>query len=356
MMGVVKLNNITEKQKQEAENQIRELRKEIEYNTRDYTIDFLIQKFREEEFYIPDEYQRQYIWKLDDKNRFIESIILGLPIPFMFFSDTEDGRCEIIDGAQRTQAMEEFMSDDLILSGLKKLTTLEGFSYSNIPQYYRKKFDKTSMRIIVLSDETSLDIRQEIFNRINTTGREANPSEIRRGSYRGAFIDYLMECTKNPLFIELCPISETMRKRYEELELVLRFFAFLNNYKNFDHRVDNFLDEYVENNKDQFDSDGMKNEFENMLMFVKKYFPNGFAKSAKAKSTPRVRFEAISVGVALALRENPNLVPKSMDWLDSDEFKKHTTTHASNSPARVTGRIEFVRDELLKDREDASNI
>lgn len=84
---------IDDEKKVAAEEQIRSLRKEIDYNTRDYTIDFLIQQFRNDEFYIPDEYQRQYIWNEEDKNRFIESILLGLPIPLMFFSDTEDGRC-----------------------------------------------------------------------------------------------------------------------------------------------------------------------------------------------------------------------------------------------------------------------
>ena len=210
---------ISEDQKIAAEEQIRSLRKEIDYNTRDYSIDFLIQQFRDDEFYIPDEYQRQYIWNNADKNRFVESILLGLPIPLMFFSDTEDGRCEIIDGAQRTQAMEEFMSGDLVLSDLKKLTSLNGFSYNDIPAYFRKKFDKTNMRIIVLSDDTTLEIRQEIFNRINTTGRGANSSEIRRGSFRGPFMDFLMECTKDEVFKSVCPISETMKKRYEQLEL-----------------------------------------------------------------------------------------------------------------------------------------
>ena len=91
----------------------------------------------------------------------------------------------------------------------------------------------------------------------------------------------------------------------------------------------------------------MKTEFDNMLCFVKTYFPYGFAKSERAKSTPRVRFEAISVGVALALREKPNLVPLSMDWLNSDAFKHHTTTHASNSLSRVSGRILYVKEQLL---------
>ncbi len=338
---------IDDEKKVAAEEQIRSLRKEIDYNTRDYTIDFLIQQFRNDEFYIPDEYQRQYIWNEEDKNRFIESILLGLPIPLMFFSDTEDGRCEIIDGAQRTQAMEEFMSGDLVLGGLKKLTSLNGFSYEDVPAYFRKKYDKTNMRIIVLSDDTTLEIRQEIFNRINTTGREANASEIRRGSFRGPFMDFLMECTKDPVFKEVCPISETMSKRYEQLELVIRFFAFLNRYEQFTHRVDTFLDKYIEDVKDSFEKDKMKEEFDRTMKFVKKYFPYGFAKSANAKSTPRVRFEAIAVGVALALRENPELQPASMKWLDSQEFKNHTTTHASNSPARVSGRILYVKKMLL---------
>lgn len=339
---------ITEEQRSIAENQIREMRKEIDYNTRDYTIDFLIQQYKEDEFYIPDEYQRKYVWNDSDKNRFIESIMLGLPIPLMFFSDTEDGRCEIIDGAQRTQAMEEFASGDLVLADLKKLTALNGFTYNDIPTYYRKKFDKTNMRVIVLSDDTTLEIRQEIFNRINTTGRPATPTEIRRGSYMGPFMEFLSECSKDAIFKKVCPVSETMQKRYEQLELVIRFFAFVNHYQEFTHRVDSFLDDYIESNKESFDCGAMRNEFDRMLRFVDQYFPYGFAKSSKAKSTPRVRFEAISVGVALALREKADLIPKSMDWLDSEEFKIHTTTHASNSPLRVSSRILYVKERLLE--------
>ncbi|MFI3214085.1 MAG: DUF262 domain-containing protein [Eubacteriales bacterium] len=108
--------SITADMKQASEQQIKNLRKEIDYDTRDYAIDFLVQQYRDNEFFIPDEYQRQYIWDDNDKNKFIESILLGLPIPFMFFSDTDDGRCEVIDGAQRTQTLEQFMSDDLTLS------------------------------------------------------------------------------------------------------------------------------------------------------------------------------------------------------------------------------------------------
>lgn len=337
--------NIEEIQK--AEEQIKKLRKEIDYDTRDYSIDFLVQQYRDDEFYIPDEYQRKYIWEEQHKTRFIESILLGLPIPFMFFSDTDDGRCEIIDGAQRTQTLVQFMDNELTLTNLKKLTTLEGFKYMDLPEYFRRKFNKTTMRIIVLSDETTLEIRQEIFNRINTTGVRARPSEIRRGSYAGKFMDFLKKCTENETFIKVCPVSPTSKKRYDDLELVLRFFAFLNDYKSFTHRVDEFLDDYVEKVKDNYNEKCFKDEFERMVNFVDKYFENGFRKTKTSKSTPRVRFEAIAVGVGLALREKPDLVPSSMAWVNSEEFKIHTTTHASNSPSRVRGRVEYVRDMLL---------
>ena len=340
---------ITSEMKKKAEEQIKNLRKEIDYTTRDYSIDFLVQKFREDEFYIPDEYQRQFIWDDNKKSLFIESVLLGLPIPLMFFSDTEDGRCEIIDGAQRTQSVEAFMSNDLELTNLKKLDSLLGFKYDDIPEYFKKKFDKTNIRVVVLSDETTLDIRQEIFTRINTSGVKANPIEVRRGQFMETdFMRFIKECSEDNVFLKLCPLSETLKKRYEGQELVLRFFAYLNNYKKFDHRVDQFVDDYVNSNKDTFNRDEYLKEFKGMLDFVDKNFPYGFAKSKNAKSTPRVRFEAIAVGVALALRENEKLIVNNVDWIESDEFRVHTTSHASNSPNRVTGRIEYVRDMLLE--------
>lgn len=340
---------ITSEMKKKAEEQIKNLRKEIDYTTRDYSIDFLVQKFREDEFYIPDEYQRQFIWDDDKKSLFIESVLLGLPIPLMFFSDTEDGRCEIIDGAQRTQSLEAFMSNDLELTNLKKLDSLLGFKYDDIPEYFKKKFDKTNIRVVVLSDETTLDIRQEIFTRINTSGVKANPIEVRRGQFMQTdFMRFIKECSEDDVFLKLCTLSETLKKRYEGQELVLRFFAYLNNYKKFEHRVDQFIDDYVDSNKDTFNRDEYLKEFKGMLDFVDKNFPYGFAKSKNAKSTPRVRFEAIAVGVALALRENEKLIVNNVDWIESDEFRVHTTSHASNSPNRVTGRIEYVRDMLLE--------
>ena len=273
----------------------------------------------------------------------------------MFFSLCPDKRIEIIDGVQRTSTFEQFMSNDLVLKDLEKLTELEGFTFKDLPQMYKAIFENTNVRIVLLQPDTTLEVRKEIFNRINTAGRRAKAIEIRRGIHHGEFITFLERCSNHQLFKKLCPISEILQKRYEHLELILRFFAYTNSYREFKHNVDKFLDKYIDDNEKKFDLDSMEKEFVNMLTFVDKYFKNGFAKTATAKSTPRVRFEAISVGVALALREKPDLKIPPIDWLESDDFEFHTTTHASNSPKRLAGRVEFVKNKLLEASYDESN-
>lgn len=332
--------------RKEAETQIKEMQRKVDYDLRDFTIEFLIQQFREGEFYIPP-YQREFVWNAARRHNFIESVILGLPIPFMFVADTDDGRLEIVDGAQRIQSLEAFLNDDLILEKLEKLTSLNGFRFSDLPSSQQRKFKNRALRMIVLEDKTTPEIRHEIFKRINTSAMRAKGAEIRKGAFAGPFMTFVGELAKNPLFIQLCPIGEVLRMRQEPQELVIRFLAYSDKYKSFKHDVDPFLMEYVKEHYDNFDKKRLKEEFDRMLRFVERHFPFGFAKSDNARSTPRVRFEAIAVGVNLALRKKPNLVPGSMKWLESDEFKEHTTTHASNSAPRLQGRIEFVRDKLL---------
>ena len=332
-----------------ADRQIKDLQSEVKYDLRDFVIGYLVDQFRLDHFYIPD-YQREYIWRDHHRWRFIESVLLGLPIPMMFVAEIEDdGRLEIVDGAQRMQTLEAFMNDQVSLQELEKLTTLNGFRYSNLSKSQQNKFRNKALRVVVLDSSTSIETRKEIFRRINISGEKARPSEIRRGAFAGPFMKFIDKCSELELFNELCPISDSYRKRREPQELVLRFFAYSDSYKTFKHDVEKFLNSYVKKNKEQFEQQRLKSEFIRMLEFVRKYFPFGFAKQANSKTTPRVRFEAIAVGVNLALRKRPNLIPSDVDWLDSEEFKTHTTTHATNSRPRLRGRVEFVRDQLLSE-------
>jgi hypothetical protein len=157
--------------------------------------------------------------------------------------------------------------------------------------------------------------------------------------------------SESPEFEQVFSSTKNNHKlRGEKEELISRFYALSNNYENFVHSVKEFMDDYIIETGKEFNDvikESLKSELLDTLKFVELNFPNGLKKSGTAKSIPRVRFEAISVGTALALRKSPNLKILNVNWLDSNEFKKWTTSDAANSKSKVTGRIEFVRDCLL---------
>ena len=346
---------VTPEQVEAAERQLKELQRQVEYDTKDYTLELLLDKFEKGDFYIPD-YQRQFVWKPNNRSLFIESVLLGLPIPFMFFAGCDDGRLEIIDGAQRMQTLREFVKRKMKLSKLAKLTELDGFVFEDLSTATQRKFLNRTFRVVVLDEKTTTDIRQDLFNRINTSGVKASDSEVRRGSYPGKLTSYIEKCCKNELFVALCPISKNKAVRQERFELVLRFFAYLNDYKHFEHEVNPFLNDFLAKNLDSFDEQQYETDFIGMLNFVQKHFQFGLAKSQNATTTPRVRFEAISVGVALALRAYPNLEVKNVDWLNSEEFKVLTTSDASNNEGKLVARVEYVRDRLIEAKVNDCNI
>jgi uncharacterized protein with ParB-like and HNH nuclease domain len=338
-------------EKEIAEQQIIEEKEPVSYDTREYPVEVLIKKFEEDEFFIPN-YQRAFVWEKDKEkmSKFIESIILDLPIPYLFFADDlETGKLEIIDGSQRIRTLRSYYKNEFALEGLDILDALNGFYFSDLIESRQRRFLRKTLRSIELTERASADIRRDLFARINTKPYDLLPMEVRKGTFDGEFYNFINRCSESEIFIQLCPISKEREKRGERQELILRYFAYCERYQNFVHRVDDFLDEFMKDkHTNGFEKNSMQTEYEQMLAFVQAYFPNGFKKNQTSKSTPRVRFEALSVGVTLALRESPNLVPNNIEaWINSPEFKHHTTSDASNSRAKVIGRIEFVRDKLL---------
>mgnify|MGYP000371092345 FL=1 len=345
-----------EKKASISSKQISEKKQEIKYDTRDYVIGYLVNQFEEEEFYVPREYQRNFIWTNTDKSYFIESVLMGLPIPFMFFADTSDGKIEIVDGAQRTQTLVQFAQNELKLNDLEILTDSNGLSFSDLDIAVQRRFLNTNIRVVYLEEGTTKNVRQEIFKRINTSGRLAKPAEIRRGSFDGPFKVFLEECVQNELFQKLAPRSKEVEDRYEGFELVLRFFAYTDSYQddfnNYDGNVAKFLDRYLKQKNKAFDdktiTNSYKMRFEKMLKYTEKLLgERGFRKSLKAKSTPRARFEALAVGISIALEENPELPVRDASWIDDEDFLIVTKSDAANNKSNLKRRINFVKDKLM---------
>jgi uncharacterized protein with ParB-like and HNH nuclease domain len=355
--------NITDERREAADAQIREKQQQVNYDTKEYPVEILVQKYIEgqdddiNELFIPD-YQREMAWDEPRQSKFIESVLLGLPIPYIFVADIRDdendeARLEIIDGTQRIRTLTRFINNELTLSGLKKLTELNDFTFADFPLARQRRFKRTTLRMIQLTENANEEVRRDIFERINTGSVDLNEMEKRRGILRGAFLDLIEQLSKEPKFRDLCTFSKAAINRREPQEFVLRFFAFLNSYQNFNPSkvsINDFLDNYLKtvNEDKEFDEKKMREEFELMLNFVERYFPKGFRQGKDySKTTTRIKFESLAVGVALGIREKKDVIPTSTEWINSKEFHNYTKGDASSSNKKVIRRIEYVRDKIL---------
>lgn len=344
-----------------AEMQIRGVKHNIDYQTKEFTIEVIVQKYLEgepedeNEIFVPT-YQRAFVWNNERKSKFIESIILELPIPYIFIATLpkdvaeDEGRAEIVDGSQRIRTLATFLHDEFKLVGLEKLEGLNGFRFSDLELSRQRKIKRQGIRVIELSEKADESIRRDIFERINTGSDELKDMEKRKGIYTGPFYEFIRDCAALPDFRKVCPISRLKERREEAEELVLRYFAYCDRYNGFQHDVRKFLDKYLKELQYDFPRERMTVEFQRMIAFAGEYLPYGFRKNEGASSVARVRFEALACGITLAQRLKPELAPPPghiASWIESDEFNKHVVSDASNSLPRLRGRVEFVRDRLL---------
>jgi hypothetical protein len=329
----------------------------------DYSIEHLTEKVKSGEYYIPV-YQREFTWDKKKKSRFIESVMIGLPIPFVFFWQDEEGKFEIVDGSQRLRTLEEFINKGFKLDDLTILTHSKGLKFNDFLPSRKRKFLSQSIRGILLENDTSTATRTEMFNRINTGGSKANEAEVRRGALPGPITDLVVELANNSNFIEMTPISKDLIDKREREELVVRFLAYTSRYDNnneehlfvgYRDRPREFIYSYLEEaNKEALKNpelvSALRSNFLETMEFIKKAFPNGFQKTTLARQIPRARYEAIAIGSALAIQSNRLLLQNSVNveaWMDSDEFVEATTSDGANTKSKLHGRIKFVRDHLL---------
>jgi hypothetical protein len=338
---------------EKAEAQITEKQKIVDFDVKEFTIELLVNKYLngldvdDNDVFIP-EYQRQFVWDNLRQSKFIESVLLGLPVPYVFAADTGDGRLEIVDGSQRLRTLVSFLGNELTLKGLEILDELNGFKIENLTKSRQRKINNSTIRMIALTDKSDEDVRFMMFERINTGSDLLKEMEKRKGIFGGKFIDFVYgTCAQHPLFIRNTAFTEKSAKRGEPQELIIRFFAYSERYKNVKAGVNEFLNTFTRDKNKDFDMAAMYLEFENMLRFVDENFGYGFKKSPTARTTPRVRFDSISVGVNLALRINPGLEVGNVNWLEGERFQELITVGGQNAPKAIKARIEFVRDQLL---------
>lgn len=347
----------TQEQIDSAEAQIVEQSKRIEFYITEYSVEILAQKMRSGDYVVPA-YQREFTWEHERKSKFIESLIMGLPIPFIFFWEMPDGKLEVVDGSQRLRTIEEFLYDGLRLAPLNELTLISSFTFDDLPESRQRKIKNRSIRGIILNEHADEAARFDMFERINTGSKIANKAEVRRGALTGQFLELVIELAEDITFQSLAPISDKRKSEREYEELVTRFFAYGDGLDGYRDRPSDFIFNYSKTMNLRISADPnlrdlYKDRFMETMDFVKRNFPDGFRRTPTGKATPRARFEAIAIGSYLALRERQELGRLSATeinvaaWISDEDFREITGSDGANVRAMLTGRINFVKDKLV---------
>jgi hypothetical protein len=269
-----------------------------------------------------------------------------------------DGRLEIVDGSQRLRTIEEYLYGGFRLGELEELTYVSGLRFEDLPESRQRKVKNRSIRGIILNEHADEAARFDMFERINTGSKIANKAEVRRGALRGPFLDLVIDLAANPLFVSLAPISKKQKDEREYEELITRFFAYGDGLADYHDRPSEFIFDYSKKmNLRMRESPDLHNAYRKRFIetmeFIDRVFPYGFKRGANLRATPRARFEAISIGSYLAMQDRPELSGLSAEqvnvgsWIAGDEFRKITGADGANVRARLTGRINYVKDKLV---------
>lgn len=219
----------------------------------DYTVKGLVEKLEKRQLVLP-EFQRKFVWNISKQSRLIESILLGFPIPQLFFYRKPNAaNMLIIDGYQRLQTIKNFLENKLKLV-LDDKSPWNGKKYEELTDEDRSIVDDFVIRSIIIrqikpdNEHASMFY---IFERLNTGGVTLTPMEIRRAVYAGAFLKMLEEINNDKNWQQIIGKREN-DKRFRDVEWILRFFAFyLDDYHNYKDPLKTYLNKIMEKYKDK---------------------------------------------------------------------------------------------------------
>lgn len=207
------------------------------------------------------EYQRRKRWDNGKKSRLIESFIMNVPLPPVFLYEYDYSKYEVMDGLQRLTTIYDFYSGNFALEDMGYWKELEGKKYSELPEEVQKGIDRRYISSIVLLEETAKtpeeaeELKQIVFERLNSGGEKLTAQETRNALYNGSFNQLCIKLSQNEKFRRMWNIpseegdedqllqSEAYRKM-DDVELVLRFFAY-RFIDVFSGTVEDFLDMYL---------------------------------------------------------------------------------------------------------------
>lgn len=213
----------------------------------DPPIKALVQDIREHELIVRPTFQHNQVWDAARKGKFIESILLNIPIPSLFFADDEDKKV-VVDGQQRLLALKEYLDNAYQLRGLEVLAALNGKRFDQLTDRQQRIINNRTLRCLVISAKSDSEIRFQVFERLNQGGVPLNAQEVRHCVYRGELNDLLHEVVALPDWLRLYGRTER-HPRMVDCELVLRFFAIRHVLPNYTPPLKRLLTNYMKDHR-----------------------------------------------------------------------------------------------------------
>ncbi len=232
---------------------------------------------KELRYKLDPEYQRRHRWNVERKSRLIESFLMNVPVPPVFLYERDLARFEVMDGRQRLTTLSDFYENKFALTGLQYWSDLHGRTYSQLPSKVRDGINRRYISSIILLKETAATeeqaamLKKVVFERLNSGGVKLGSQETRNAVYDGPLNKLCLELSENETFrrmwgIPLEPAPEEsddedgeetvdestntgkrMFERMEDVELVLRFFAYrqIDSFKAGLNKITEFLDGFI---------------------------------------------------------------------------------------------------------------
>lgn len=207
----------------------------------------------EEQINLNPDFQRRDRWDQARQSRFIESIIMNVPIPPVFLGEDDYGAYVVLDGRQRLTAVNDFLKNIYTLKNLNVWQELNGKNFNDLKKQKLDKFlTRRFIPAVLLLKESSPEVKYDVFDRLNTGAVTAVAMEIRNAVFRGPFNDLIRYLSDNHTFRQLWGIptddiereSNNNYQKMLDVELVLRFFA-LRDHQGMSSRFQEYLSLYM---------------------------------------------------------------------------------------------------------------
>ena len=349
-----------EREQEEDEAQEANLQYEINAYGGDFDVDGLVRRFERGDIYWP-KFQRNYVWTKRQASRFIESILIGLPIPSLFlYKEEEEKRHFIVDGLQRITTLHAFKCNKFpsksgtkftkfSLNGLPKGSQFFNKTYEQLEAKDRRTFDDTIIHIQFI-EQTAPDNDHSaafnIFDRLNSGGTPLQAQEMRNALYLGSFQRRLIELNENKIWREI--FGGSAHKRGKDIELILRFLALYNWEGYYKEPMKVFLNRFMRNNKnadnDQLEKFG--SQFSNTLGRIHKALGNSAFKLGRYRGFSAPFYDAFMVSVAGNESATPEMIKAAYKTLRNDKQFLDLSRSATTNTYSVNQRIRMVREAL----------